>query len=51
MIDNANSGNPNQRLTLPEDVAKAVVNIGLSNENWMTGNTIRLDGGEDILGS
>lgn len=50
MIDNANSGNPNQRLTLPEDVAKAVVNIGLSNENWMTGNTIRLDGGEDILG-
>tara|TARA_X000001036_G_scaffold361145_2_gene344336 strand:+ start:5892 stop:6665 length:774 start_codon:yes stop_codon:yes gene_type:complete len=51
MIKDANNGNPNKRLTLPEDVAKAVINIGLSNENWMTGNTIRLDGGEDILGS
>ena len=50
MINDANSRNPNQRLTLPEDVAKAILNIGLSNENWMTGNTIRLDGGEDIFG-
>ena len=42
------NNNPNNRLTLPEDVAKAVVTIGLSNDNWMTGNVIRLDGGEDI---
>ena len=50
MIDDANNGNPNKRLTLPEDISKAVANLGLSNENWMTGNTIRLDGGEDIFG-
>ena len=50
MINDATSGNPNQRLTLPEDVSKAVVNIGLSSDTWMTGNTIRLDGGEDIFG-
>ena len=50
MINNANNGNPNKRLTLPKDIAKAVVNIGLSDETWMTGNTIRLDGGEDIFG-
>ena len=50
MIKNAETGNPNSRLTLPEDVAKAVCNIGLSNDHWMTGNTIRLDGGEDIFG-
>ena len=50
MINNATNGNPNKRLTLPEDVAKTVANIGLSNDTWMTGNTIRLDGGEDIFG-
>ena len=50
MIDDAINSNPNQRLTLPEDIGKAVVNIGLSDENWMTGNTIRVDGGEDIFG-
>lgn len=50
MIDDAINSNPNQRLTLPEDIGKAVVSIGLSDENWMTGNTIRLDGGEDIFG-
>tara|TARA_Y100001970_G_scaffold259298_1_gene340086 strand:+ start:1496 stop:2266 length:771 start_codon:yes stop_codon:yes gene_type:complete len=50
MIEDAIKNNPNNRLTLPEDVAKSVVNIGLTNTNWMTGNTIRLDGGEDIAG-
>ena len=50
MIDGAVKSNPNKRLTLPEDVAKAVANIGLSDDTWMTGNTIRLDGGEDIFG-
>ena len=50
MIDNTSNNNPNKRLTLPEDVGKIIANIGLSNDNWMTGNTIRLDGGEDIFG-
>ena len=50
MIDDAIKGNPNKRLTLPEDIGKAVTSIGLSDDNWMTGNTIRIDGGEDIFG-
>jgi len=50
IINNASNNNPNKRLTLPEDVGKIIANIGLSNDNWMTGNTIRLDGGEDIFG-
>ena len=48
MMKDAVNNNPNNRLTLPEDVAKAVVTLGLSDDNWMTGNIIRLDGGEDI---
>jgi len=49
MIEDAINNNPNKRLTLPEDVGKIVANIGLSNDTWMTGNTIRVDGGEDIF--
>jgi len=50
MIGDAIKSNPNKRLTLPEDIGKAVTSIGLSNDHWMTGNTIRIDGGEDIFG-
>ena len=50
MIENAVNSNPNKRLTLPEDIGRVITNIGLSNDTWMTGNTIRVDGGEDIFG-
>ena len=33
-----------------EDIGKTVTSIGLSDDHWMTGNTIRIDGGEDIFG-
>ena len=42
--------NPGKRLTIPEDVAKFIGMVGLSEESWLTGNTIRVDGGEDIIG-
>ena len=42
--------NPNQRLTTPKDVARVALMIGKSYDTWMTGNTIRVDGGEDIVG-
>ena len=42
--------NPSKRLTTPEDIAQVVSLIGLSNSTWMTGNVIRVDGGEDIVG-
>ena len=50
MIKNALRTNPGKRLTLPIDVAKIIVLLGLSEETWLTGNTIRVDGGEDITG-
>ena len=50
MIERARSLNPGMRLTQPEDVAKFIALLGLSEESWLTGNTIRIDGGEDIIG-
>jgi NAD(P)-dependent dehydrogenase (short-subunit alcohol dehydrogenase family) len=38
--------NPHGRLTVPEDVAEAVVLLSQSDSSWITGNTIGVDGGE-----
>ena len=32
------------------DLSKVITMLGLSEHTWMTGNTIRIDGGEDIGG-
>lgn len=50
MMKKAINANPRKRLTTPDDVAKVVTLIGTSHESWMTGNIIRVDGGEDIIG-
>jgi len=50
MIKKVISTNPSKRLTTPIDIAKVATMIGCSYETWMTGNTIRVDGGEDIVG-
>ena len=50
MIERTLAINPSKRLTTPDDVAHIVSLIGLSNATWMTGNVIRVDGGEDIVG-
>ena len=50
MINNALKINPGKRLTTPQDVAETIKQIGLSESTWLTGNTIRVDGGEDITG-
>jgi enoyl-[acyl-carrier protein] reductase III len=41
--------NPGGRLTTPEDVAQAVAALMDDRTGWMTGNIIRVDGGEDIV--
>ncbi|MGH9327812.1 MAG: SDR family oxidoreductase [Terriglobia bacterium] len=41
--------NPGGRLTTPEDVASAIVALMSNKTHWMTGNVIRVDGGEDIV--
>ncbi len=40
--------NPSGRLTTPEDVAACVVALGHPGMAWVTGNVIRVDGGETI---
>ena len=41
--------NPGGRLTTPEDVAQAIAALMSDKTHWMTGNVIRVDGGEDIV--
>ena len=50
MINYAIDHNPSGRLTTPEDIADYISLISQSNHSWMTGNVIRIDGGEDIIG-
>ena len=42
--------NPHGRLTKPQDVAKCIGILCQENTYWMTGNTIRVDGGEGSVG-
>ena len=50
MIENTRRVNPHGELTTPEKVANAIATFCLSSTEWMTGNVIRIDGGEDIAG-
>jgi enoyl-[acyl-carrier protein] reductase III len=47
---NALRRNPSGRLTTPEDVARAIVTLSQPGTEWITGNVIGVDGGEDIVG-
>jgi enoyl-[acyl-carrier protein] reductase III len=54
MFERAREANPGRRLTIPEDVAEFIAALGSSTTSaitsaWMTGNVIRVDGGEDIV--
>lgn len=51
MIEEAKQQNPYGRLTTPEDVARCMLALCDRGTDWMTGNTIRVDGGEDFVGS
>ena len=42
--------NPHRRLTRPEDVANAVVALCHPGADWITGNVINVDGGEEVAG-
>jgi enoyl-[acyl-carrier protein] reductase III len=42
--------NPNKRLTQPEDVARAIAALCHPATYWLTGNTLHVDGGENIVG-
>lgn len=49
MIEHALSINPHGRMTTPEDIGRAIVALAVPGTAWMTGNIIRVDGGEDIV--
>ncbi|WP_420632960.1 SDR family oxidoreductase [Candidatus Palauibacter sp.] len=51
MIEEAAAQNPHGRLGTPEEVARCIVALAVPGTAWMTGNTIRVDGGEDFVGS
>jgi NAD(P)-dependent dehydrogenase (short-subunit alcohol dehydrogenase family) len=50
LIRFAQARNPHGRLTTPQDVAKCIGVLCHENTYWMTGNTIRVDGGEGSVG-
>ena len=50
LIAQASARNPSGRLTTPEDVANLLVLLAQPGANWVNGNVIRVDGGEDISG-
>ena len=50
MMEFSKLRNPYHRLTTPEDVAQAIALLANSGADWVTGNVIGTDGGEDIVG-
>jgi enoyl-[acyl-carrier protein] reductase III len=50
MVAIATKRNPWGRLTTPEDVANTLALLVHDEANWLTGNVLGIDGGEDIVG-
>ncbi len=50
MMEFSKIRNPHHRLTTPQDVAQAIAALSNSGTEWVTGNVIGADGGEDIVG-
>jgi enoyl-[acyl-carrier protein] reductase III len=49
MIDSTKLKNPRGRLTTPEDVARVIVMLCSEKADWISGNVLGVDGGEDII--
>lgn len=50
LMEIARLRNPSKRLTAPEDVGRCIAALCHPATYWMTGNTIHVDGGENIVG-
>lgn len=50
LFEEAARRNPHRRLTTPQDVARAVVALCDTGADWITGNVINVDGGEEVSG-
>jgi NAD(P)-dependent dehydrogenase (short-subunit alcohol dehydrogenase family) len=49
IIEAALERNPHGRLTTPGDIAQFILDVYKDDLTWMTGNVIRIDGGENIV--
>ena len=49
IIRHAVEVNPGGRLTTTDDVARAIYALSLPETSWLTGNVIKVDGGEDLI--
>ncbi|MFI5323321.1 MAG: enoyl-ACP reductase [Thermodesulfobacteriota bacterium] len=49
IIKHALAVNPAGRLTTTSDVAQAIAVLSLPGTHWLTGNVIKVDGGEDLI--
>jgi enoyl-[acyl-carrier-protein] reductase (NADH) len=50
IMETARQRNPSRRLTQPEDVARTIAALCHPATYWLTGNTLHVDGGENIVG-
>jgi enoyl-[acyl-carrier protein] reductase III len=50
IVESAARRNPGGRLTTPEDVARCLVALSGEGTEWLTGNVLNVDGGEDVAG-
>lgn len=48
LLEFARDHNPSGRVTEPSDIAEALIALSATESNWLTGNTINVDGAEDI---
>ena len=48
LLERVKESNPGGRATTPEDVAKAIAALSDERTQWLTGNVIGVDGGEEI---
>ena len=48
IFQEARRHNPAGRLTVPDDVAEAIVALTLPGARWISGNVLGVDGGEDV---
>jgi NAD(P)-dependent dehydrogenase (short-subunit alcohol dehydrogenase family) len=50
IVESAKRRNPAGRLTTPQDVARCLVALSGDGTEWLTGNVLNVDGGEDVAG-
>lgn len=50
LVQGAIERNPSKRLTTPEDIANVIALLAQPEADWLTGNVLNVDGGEDIVG-